>query len=132
MKIIARILINAAALWVAARIFSGITLSSEWLTVLIVAAIFGLVNAFIKPLTHLIALPLTVLTLGLFTLVINAAMLQITDALTGGLTVDGFWTSVGGGIVISIVSWALSSFLSDDNKRGGGGNHQEIIEVKER
>ncbi|MEM9655815.1 MAG: phage holin family protein, partial [Actinomycetota bacterium] len=102
--------------------------------VLIVAAVFGLVNAFLKPITHLIALPITVLTLGLFTLVINAAMLQITDALTSGLNVDGFWTSVGGGLVISIVSWALSTFLPDDDRprRGGGGSEPRYIDVNTR
>lgn len=135
MRIILRILINAAALWVAARLFSGITLSSEWVSVLIVAAVFGLINAFLKPITQLLTLPITILTLGLFTLVINAIMLQITDALTSGLNVEGFWTSIGGGLVISVVSWALSSFLSDDDNRsggGGGGNHRDVIDVKER
>ena len=103
---------------------------------LIVAAVFGLINAFLKPITQLLTLPITILTLGLFTLVINAIMLQITDALTSGLNVDGFWTSIGGGLVISVVSWALSSFLSeDDNRSGGGGgdgNRRDVIDVKER
>ncbi|MGI9598444.1 MAG: phage holin family protein [Acidimicrobiales bacterium] len=117
MRIIVRILINAAALWAAAWALDGITLSSEISSVLIVAAVFGLVNAFVKPLAKLLTLPLTILTLGLFTLVINAVMLQITDALTNGLRVDGFWTSVGGGIVISVVSWALSIFLPDDDRQ---------------
>ncbi len=117
MKIVLRILINAAALWVAAWALDGITLSSRFVSVLIVAAVFGLVNAFIKPVALLLTLPFTIVTLGLFTLVINAGMLQITDFLTAGLEVDGFWTSVGGGIVISIVSWALSVFLPDDDRR---------------
>lgn len=132
MKFVLRILINAAALWVAARLFSGITLSSEWLSVLLVAAVFGLVNAFLKPITLLLTLPITIVTLGLFTLVINAIMLQVTDALTSGLNVEGFWTSIGGGIVISIVSWALSSFLSDDDNRGGSGREPRYIDVDTR
>ena len=117
MRIVLRVLINAAALWVAAQLFSGITLSSRLVTVLIVAAIFGLVNAFVKPILTFFTFPLTILTLGLFLLVINAGMLQLTDALTDGLRVDGFWTSVFGGIVISLVSWVLSIFLPDDDKR---------------
>lgn len=114
MRIIIRILINAAALWVAAALLEGIELSDEPLSVLIVAVIFGLVNALVKPIATILTLPITIVTLGLFIFVINAIMLQITDALTDGLRVDGFWTSVGGGIIISIVSWVLSVFLPDD------------------
>lgn len=116
MRIILRVLINAASLWAAASLLDGITLSSRWVTVLIVAVIFGLINAFIKPVTKLLTFPITIVTLGLFTLVINALMLQLTDALTDGLSVDGFWTSILGGIIISIVSWALSTFLPDEDR----------------
>ncbi len=115
MKIIVRILINAAALWAAAQLLDGITLSDDLVTVLIVAAIFGLVNAFIRPVVRVLSFPVTVITLGLFTLVINAAMLQLTDWLTSGLTVTGFWTSVIGGIVVSVVSAVLSMLLTDDD-----------------
>ncbi len=125
MTIVLRILVNAAALWAASRLFDGITLSSEWVSILIVAVIFGLVNAIIKPITKLLAFPITIVTLGLFTLVINALMLQLTDALTDRLTVDGFWTSVFGGLVISIVSWALSAFLPDGDKRDRRREHDD-------
>lgn len=123
MTIVLRILVNAAALWAAARLFDGITLSSEWVSILIVAVIFGLVNAIIKPITKLLTFPITIVTLGLFTLVINALMLQLTDALTDRLTVDGFWTSVFGGLVISLVSWALSAFLPDEDRRDRRREH---------
>lgn len=116
MKIVVRILINAVALWAAASLIDGITLSSRLVSVLIVAAVFGLVNAFIKPITKALTFPLTVLTLGLFTLVVNAIMLQITDYLTAGLQVDGFWAAIFGGLVVSLVSWALSVFLPDDDR----------------
>lgn len=125
MRIIIRILINAAALWTAAWALSGITLSSRLVSVLIVAAVFGLVNAFIKPITKLLTFPITVLTLGLFTLVINALMLQITDFFTAGLSVDGFWTSIGGGIVVSVVSWALSVFLPDEDRPSRAPAHAD-------
>lgn len=115
MRIIIRILINAAALWVAAQLLGDITLSDDWVQVLIVAAVFGLVNALIRPVVKLLTFPLTILTLGLFTLVVNAAMLQLTDWLTEGLDVVGFWTSILGGIIISIVSWGLSIVLPDDD-----------------
>ncbi len=114
MRIIIRILINAAALWVAAQLLDGITLSDQPVAVLIVAVVFGLVNSFIRPVVRLLTFPFTIVTLGLFTLVVNAAMLQLTDWLTGGLNVVGFWTSVLGGIIISLVSWFLSILLPDD------------------
>ena len=113
MSIIIRVLINAAALWVAAQLLDDMTLSDDWVQVLIVAVVFGLINALIRPVVKLLTFPITLLSLGLFTLVINAAMLQLTDWLTEGLNVVGFWTSVLGGIIISLVSWFLSVLLPD-------------------
>lgn len=115
MRIIIRILINAAALWVAAQLLDGITLSDQPVAVLIVAIVFGLINGLIRPIVKLLTFPITIVTLGLFTLVINAAMLQLTDWLTSGLNVVGFWTSIFGGIIISLVSWLLSMLLPDDD-----------------
>lgn len=115
MRIILRIVINAVALWVAASLIDDITLSDDLASILLVAVVFGLVNAFIRPIARLISVPLLVLTLGLFTLVVNAIMLQLTDALTDSITVDGFWTAILGAIVISVVSWALSIVLPDDD-----------------
>jgi putative membrane protein len=114
-RIILRVAINAIALWVAASLIDGITLSDDLPSVIVVAVVFGLVNAFIRPIARLISFPFLVLTLGLFTLVVNAIMLQITDALTSGIDVDGFWTSILGAFVISVVSWILSIFLPDDD-----------------
>lgn len=115
MRIILRIVVNAVALWVAASLIDDITLSDDLASILLVAVVFGLVNAFIRPIARLISVPLLVLTLGLFTLVVNAIMLQLTDALTDSITVDGFWTAILGAIVISVVSWALSIVLPDDD-----------------
>jgi putative membrane protein len=109
------LVINAIALWAAASLLSGITLSDNLVTVLIVAAIFGIINALVRPIVTFLTFPITLVTLGLFILVINAAMLQLTDALTSGLQVTGFWTSVAGGFIISVVSWILSVFLPDDD-----------------
>lgn len=108
--------INAIALWVAAALVGGITLSNDLVSVAVVAAVFGIVNAFIRPVVTLLTFPITVVTLGFFILIINAAMLQVTDALTSGLDVTGFWNSVLGGLIISIASWVMSVFLPDDNK----------------
>ena len=91
---------------------------------MIVALIFGVLNAIIKPLFALFTAPLILLTLGLFLIVINACMLLLTSWLAGlfnlGWQVDGFWTAVLGAIIISIVSFLLNVFLPDpdDSRRG--------------
>jgi len=127
MRWILRLLANAAALAIATWILSGITLTApttarKVLVLLVVALIFGVQNAIIKPIFALFTAPLILLTLGLFLIVINACMLLLTSWLAGlfdlGWDVDGFWTAVLGGIIISIVSFVLNVFLPDpDNKR---------------
>lgn len=116
-SLLIRVGVNAVSLWAAASLIDGIHLSDDLWSVVVVAAIFGLVNAFLRPIALLLSLPLLILTLGLFTVVVNAAMLAITDALSGGLTVDGFWPAVFGAAVISLVSWLLSGFLGGDDTK---------------
>ena len=119
MKLVIRILINAAALWLAAMILPNIALTSDLLGILVVAIIFGLVNALIRPIVSLLALPITILTLGLFTLVINTIMLLITAGIAGDLlSIQGgaferLWYAFLGSIIISIVSTILSWILPD-------------------
>ena len=122
MRWILRLLANAAALAIATWILSGITLTgssttSRIVTLLIVALIFGVLNAIVKPIFALVTIPLLLLTLGLFLIVINACMLLLTSWLAGlfdlGWHVDGFWTALIGGIIISIVSFILNVFLPD-------------------
>jgi putative membrane protein len=110
-QLIIRIVINAVALWVADYLIPGLSVSESISGLLIAAIVFGLVNAFIKPLIQILSCPLTILTLGLFTLVINALMLMLTGWLTGGISTDGFGAALLGAIVISIVSTVLSWFL---------------------
>ena len=120
---IIRLLVNGFALWVATQIVDGVTISSdstssEILTLLVVALIFGLINAFIKPVVQLLSLPLLVLTLGLFTLIVNALMFWLTsgiaDALDVPFHVEGFfWEAVLGALVVSFVSWILNLLLPD-------------------
>lgn len=117
MRIIIRLMINMVGLWAAATLVDGITLSEEPLQVALVAAIFGIVNALVRPVVKVLTFPITLVTLGLFILVINAAMLQLTDAITDSLNVVGFWTSVLGGLIISLVSFVLSVFLPDEDKK---------------
>ena len=122
-KMIIRIAINAFALWVAAYFVEGVTLSGSVLDWLLIAVIFGLVNAFIRPIVRLLTLPINLVTLGLFTFVINALMLLLTAWLssllgTGTLQISGamwgFIPALWASIIISIVSTVLNWFVSDD------------------
>ncbi|MFG2789040.1 phage holin family protein [Streptomyces sp. NPDC048419] len=115
---------NAGALAVAVWLLDKITLTGDSTgkktgTLIIVALIFGLVNFLVKPVVKLLSLPLMILTLGLFTLIVNALMLLLTSWLAGkfdlSFHVDGFWTAVLGGLIISIVSWALHVVLPDED-----------------
>ena len=119
-KLILRLVINAAALWVAAQVVPGIRLGEDpevaITSLLLVALIFGLINALIKPIVQLVTCPAYILTLGLFTFIVNAAMLQLTAWVSNGtLTIDRFFDALFGGIVISIVSTLLSIFVSEDD-----------------
>jgi len=115
-RLILRVIINAVALWVAALIVPGLSIPGDLLSLLFVALIFGLVNAFIKPIVKILSCPLTIITLGLFTLVINALMLMLTSWLTGGkISTDGFWPALWAAIIISLVSTVLNWFLPDGN-----------------
>jgi putative membrane protein len=105
-RIALRLLLTAAAVWVVAELVDGITVHGDWVDLLVVAVVFALVNALVKPIVQLLSLPFVLLTLGLFLIVVNAAMLGLTAALTARLTVDGFGTALVGAIVISIVTWA--------------------------
>jgi putative membrane protein len=118
MRFLLRLVINAAALWVAVQIVPGIGYSgSSWAPFLGVALVFGVVNAFIRPVVKLLTLPLIFLTLGLFALVVNGMMLWLTGYLSSKLgmhfQVDGCWTAILGALVVSIVSALLSTFLAD-------------------
>lgn len=121
MRFVIRLLINAAALWVASAIVPGISYAGGWFNLLLVALVFGVLNAVIRPILALLSCPLLILTLGLFTLVLNAGMLLLTGAVSNGLglgfSVAGFWPAFLGGVVISIVSILLSAFVRDDNER---------------
>ena len=117
MHVLLRLLINAAALWVATRLVSGISYTGDGASLFGVALVFGVLNVLIKPILFLLSLPFIIVTLGLFTLVVNAVMLLITaaasDALGLGFFVNGFGPALMGALVVTIVSWGLSMFLSD-------------------
>lgn len=119
---VVKTLANAGALGVAIWLLQDITLTGEStgkkiLTLILVALVFGLVNVLVKPVVKLLTLPLFILTLGLITLVVNALMLLLTSWLAEQFNlsfhVEGFWTAVLGGLIISVVSWALNVVLPD-------------------
>lgn len=121
---VVKTLANAVALGVAIWLVQNITLTGDdtgdkALTLVLVALLFGVVNWLVKPFVKLLAFPLFILTLGLITLVVNALMLMLTSWLSGKLDltfhVDGFWAALLGGLIISIVSWALNMVLPDED-----------------
>ncbi|GHD85103.1 phage holin family protein [Streptomyces naganishii] len=115
---------NAGALAVAVWLLDKITLTGDSTakeagTLIVVALVFGLVNFLVKPIVKVLTFPLFILTLGLITLVVNALMLLLTSWVCGKLHlsfhVEGFWTAVLGGLIISVVSWALHMILPDED-----------------
>jgi putative membrane protein len=118
-----RIVVTAIALWAATRLVSGITFHGNWLGLAGVALVFGVLNSFVRPILRFLALPLLIVTLGLFTFVLNAVMLMLTSALSSKFGFDfnvaGFWPAFWGAIVIGIVSFLLSMFLPDEERNRG-------------
>jgi putative membrane protein len=121
MKFVMRIVVTAISLWAATRLISGITFHGNWLGLAGVALVFGVLNSFVRPVLSFLTFPLRIITLGLFTFVLNAVMLLITSALASTLGLDfhvaGFWPAFWGAIVIGIVSLLLSMFLPDGDRR---------------
>ena len=120
--------INAVALWVAALVLSGITLvhsgetaSSKVITVIAVALIFGIINAIVRPIVKFFSLPFLIVTLGLFTFIINAIMLELLSWVSGKLDLsfhvqDFFWDAVFGAVIVSFVSLVLHVLLPDKHQ----------------
>jgi putative membrane protein len=117
MPFVVRLLVNAAALWVATRIVGGVTYTGGTLPFLGVALVFGIVNAILRPIAIILTFPILIVTLGLFTFVINALMLMLTSSLSDtlglGFRVAGFWAAFWGALVVTLVSWILSMALKD-------------------
>ncbi|MBM4141672.1 MAG: phage holin family protein [Nitrospira sp.] len=110
--LILRVMINALAIVAAVKLVDGITFTGEWWKMIIIGAIFGIVNSFIKPIVMFFTFPFIVFTLGLFTLIINTLMLLLTASLSSslnlGLHINGFWPAFWGALIVSIVSMLLS------------------------
>ena len=114
MRVLLSILLNALAIYVAAYLLDGIALSGTAAT-LIAGLVLGIVNTIVKPVLILLTLPITIVTLGLFLFVVNAICLALTAALVPGFEISGFWSAVGGALIVSLVGWALSGLVRKEH-----------------
>ena len=116
-----RLLVNAAALWVATQLVPGVSYAGGPLPMLGVALVFGVVNAFLRPVAKILTFPLIIVTLGIFALVINGLMLWLTSSLSSalglGFHVTGFWAAFWGALVVSLVSTILSLLIADSTRQ---------------
>lgn len=120
MRFVLRLLITAASLYLAVQLIEGIRYEGDWLGLVAVALVFGLVNAIVRPILYFLTCPFIFLTLGLFVLVLNALMLLLTAAIAESLglafTIDGFLAAALGAIIVGITSAVLSIFVPDERK----------------
>jgi putative membrane protein len=112
-----RWLFLTVAILIAAHLIQGVEVKGFW-SAFFAAAILGVLNALFRPILILLTLPITILTLGLFTFVINAVLILMVSGVVGGFEVHGFWSALLGSLVISIVSWLLNSFVNDQGRVG--------------
>jgi putative membrane protein len=117
MRFLLRILLNGAAILVAAYLLDGIVVSSAT-AALIAGLVLGIVNAIVRPVLLILTLPITLLTLGLFIFVVNALCLALTAALVPGFEVAGFWSALAGALIVTIVNWFLHALLKEETSRG--------------
>ena len=117
MPFLIRLVVNAAALWVATAVVPGVTYTGGALPLLAVALVFGVINATLRPLAKILTFPLIIFTLGIFALIINGLMLWLTSALSSslglGFHVSGFWAAFFGALVVSVISMLLSLAIND-------------------
>ena len=119
-----RLLVVAFGLWLASALVPGIEVRGLW-TLLGAALLLGIVNAVVRPLLVILTLPITLLTLGLFLLVVNAAMLGLVAWMFANFTISGFWPAVLGSIVVSLTGWLASYFI-------GPRGRVEVIVLRHR
>jgi len=119
---ILRTLISALGLWLAARFVDGIRIEPDW-TLLLAAVLLGVANAVVRPIVLVLTFPITIVTLGLFLFVVNAAMLYLVSWFLTGFVIDGWWSAFLGWLIVGLTSWVASSFV-------GPRGYIEIIEVR--
>jgi putative membrane protein len=112
MSFLVNLIISAIAVFLTAYVLPGVYLSQDIVTILIVALLLGIANSVIKPILHVLTFPITIVTFGLFALVLNALMVILVDYMVEGFSVDSFWWALGFSVVLSIISSVLRS-MSD-------------------
>lgn len=113
MGFIIRVLVTALAVWVADYFLEGVHISNDAKTIIIVALVLALLNTFIKPILIVLTIPVTIVTLGLFLLIINALMVKWADSLIEGFTVDGWWSAILFSLIVSLVSALLNGLAKE-------------------
>ena len=112
LRFIVQFLVTCLALWLAAQVVPGVAFS-DTPTLLLAAILLGVANAIVRPVLTILTFPLTIITFGLFLLVVNAAVIGLVAVLLGGFVVDGLWAGVGAAIVTGVVSWIAGWFIGD-------------------
>jgi putative membrane protein len=115
LRFIIQFLVTCIALWLAAQIVPGVGFN-DTTTLLLAAVLLGVANAIVRPILTVLTFPLTVITFGLFLLVVNAATIGLVAVLLEGFVVDGLWAGIGAAIVTGVVSWIAGWFISDDRR----------------
>ena len=113
---IVRTAVAAVALWVAVSIVPGLA-ARDANTLLLAAIVLGIVNATVRPIAVLLSIPITIVTFGLFLLVVNAATIGLVAVFLGGFVVDGLWAGIGAAIITGVVSWVAGAFIGDGKRR---------------
>ena len=116
LRFIIQALVTMAGLWLSAQVVPGVDFTNTG-SLIAAAIILGLVNAIVRPIMVLLTFPITVVTLGLFLLVVNAAMIGLTAMFLGGFAVNGLWAGIGAAIVTGVVSWLAGAFIGDGAER---------------
>ena len=139
--ILIRWLTTTAAILATAYLLDGIQVSG-FFSAVFAAAVLGILNAFLRPFALLLTLPINILSLGLFTFIINALMLKMASGLIPGFSVYGFWTAIFGSLLISVISWLLNSFISEQgtvtsinvtrSRNTAMGNEDDTIDLKHK
>ncbi|HAF82218.1 MAG TPA: hypothetical protein DCG66_14605 [Brevundimonas sp.] len=116
-RFIIQAVVTMIGLWLSAQVVPGVAFTNTG-SLIAAALILGLVNAVVRPFMVIVTFPITIVTLGLFLLVVNAAMIGLTAMFLGGFAVNGLWAGIGAAIVTGVVSWIAGAFIGDEEKRG--------------
>lgn len=115
LRFIVQFLVTCLALWLASRIVTGVSFT-DTPSLLLAAVLLGIANAVVRPILTILTFPLTIITFGLFLLVVNAATIGLVAALLGGFVVDGLWAGIGAAIVTGVVSWIAGWFIGGERR----------------